>query len=177
MSKLVTEEAPSPSLGDKLLRTLWNVIWLVLFRPSPTPLHVWRRMLLRLFGAKIGKGVHAYPSARVWAPWNLVMEDRSCLAAGVDCYSAARIHLGSDCVVSQRAYLCAASHNPRKSTFPLLIGQIYVGEGAWVAAEAFIGPGVTVGRRSVVGARSVVTQDVPDGAIVAGNPSRVISTR
>jgi len=169
--------SPAPTLADKLRRAVWGAAWLLLYRPSPVPLHAWRRALLRLFGARIGKGAHPYPSAWIWAPWNLVMGDRSCLAAGVDCYSAGPVVLGADCVVSQRAYLCSAGHDFRDPGFPLLLGEIRVGEGAWVATEAFIGPGVTIGRRAVVGARAVVTRSVPQAAIVAGNPSRVVGQR
>lgn len=59
--------------GNKFMRAVWGLVWLGLYRPSPVPLHAWRRFLLRLFGAKIGAGAHPYPSSRIWAPWNLVM--------------------------------------------------------------------------------------------------------
>jgi putative colanic acid biosynthesis acetyltransferase WcaF len=105
------------------------------------------------------------------------MQARSSLASGVDCYSVGRVVLGEDCIVSQRAYLCGASHDIHDPAFTLLLGDIHVGDGAWVATEAFVGPGVTVGRRAVVGARAVATRDVEPGAIVAGNPARKIGER
>jgi putative colanic acid biosynthesis acetyltransferase WcaF len=162
---------------NKLGRAAWAVVWLALYRPSPRPLHGWRRFLLRCFRAKVGRAAHPYPGARVWAPWNLEMGEHSCLADGVDCYSVARIRLGRGTLVSQRAFLCAATHDYGDPSFPLVPRPITVGDGAWVAAEAFIGPGVTVGEGSVVGARACVTKDVEPWTVMAGNPARVIKRR
>jgi putative colanic acid biosynthesis acetyltransferase WcaF len=163
--------------SGRLRRSLWNLVWLLLYRPSPTPLHGWRRMLLRLFGAAIGEGAHPYPSARIWAPWNLEMGEGSCLAPGVDCYSVHRVTLGDRAIVSQRASLCSATHDHNDPAFPLVTAPIAIEADAWVAAEAFIGPGVTVGRGAVVGARAVVMRDVAGWTVVAGNPARKISDR
>lgn len=169
--------AAPPTFSNKARRALWWVVWLCLFRPSPVLFHFWRRMLLRLFGARVGRDAHPYPSAWVWAPWNLTMGDGSCLGEGVDCYSAAPIVLGTNAIVSQRAYLCAASHDIRKPGMPLLTGGIIIGDGAWVAAEAFVGPGVELGRRGVVAARAVVTRHVPAETVVAGNPATAVAQR
>jgi putative colanic acid biosynthesis acetyltransferase WcaF len=169
--------SPSPSLGLKLRRGLWGAAWFLLYRPTPVPLHGWRRFLLRLFGARVGAGAHPYPSAWVWAPWNLELGPGSCLAAGVDCYSAGRVVIGAGCVISQRAYLCSASHDIHDPSFPLLLGDIHVEDGAWVATEAFVGPGVTVGRFAVLGARAVTTRDVEARAVMVGNPARCVGRR
>jgi putative colanic acid biosynthesis acetyltransferase WcaF len=165
----------APNLQDKAVRVLWLVVWTLLYRPSPTPLFWWRRFLLRLFGAEVEGGAHPYPSARIWAPWNLVMKAGSCLGSGVDCYCVDRIVLGRDAVVSQRAFLCTASHDHREPGFRLLTGPVVIGDNAWVAAEAYIGPGVTLGAGAVAGARAVVVRDVPAGAVVVGNPARLIA--
>jgi putative colanic acid biosynthesis acetyltransferase WcaF len=103
------------------------------------------------------------------------MKAGSCLAAGVDCYCVDRIELGRDAVVSQRAFLCTATHDHREAGFRLMTGPVVIGENAWVAAEAYIGPGVTLGAGAVAGARAVVVQDVPPGAVVVGNPARVVA--
>jgi putative colanic acid biosynthesis acetyltransferase WcaF len=168
---------PYPNLRDKMLRTLWLIAWALLYRPSPTPFFRWRRLLLRLFGAEVGDEAHPYPSARVWAPWNLVMKAGSCLASGVDCYCVDKIVIGRDAVVSQRAFLCTASHDFRGTDFALTAAPIEIGDNAWVAAEAYIGPGVTLGTGSVAGARAVVVRDVAPGAIVVGNPARVVESK
>lgn len=166
-----------PRFSDKLRRAVWGVIWFLFYRPSPVVLHGWRRFLLRAFGAQIAQAAHPYPSAQIWAPWNLVMEARSCLGPKANCYSADKIVLEEDCVVSQGTHLCSASHDFRDPEFPLITGPIIIGRGAWVAAEAFIGPGVHIGAKSVVGARAVVVKNVQPGDVVGGNPARIIAKR
>src|SRR5687767_7572765 len=99
------------SLRHKVARCAWSAIWLVLYRPSPRVFHAWRRFLLRIFGSKIGRGAHPYPSARVWAPWNLEMGIDSALGDGVDCYCVGLIRIGKGAVVSQYAFLCSATHD------------------------------------------------------------------
>ena len=165
------------SRANKLARAAWNLVWLLLYRPSPIPFHAWRRFLLRLFGARIGKGTHPYPSARIWAPWNLVMHEHSCLSHFVDCYCVDRIELGAHATVSQYSYLCTASHDFRKRGMPLVTGPIVIGQNAWVAADAFIGPGVEIGEGAVVGARSSVFKDIAPWRVVAGSPAREIGQR
>lgn len=165
------------SLGNRAGRALWGVVWLLLFRPSPRPLHAWRRLLLGLFGARLGRGVRVYQSTRIWAPWNLTMGDYSVLGDHVDCYAVDRIEIGAHSIVSQYTFLCAATHDPDQPSFPLITKPIRIGAQAWVAADAFIGPGVTVGDGAVVGARACVFKDVAPGAIVGGNPARLIRMR
>lgn len=173
-------EARSPSelpLSNKVMRGLWGVAWLVLFRPSPRPLHGWRCFLLRLFGASIGRGVLVYQSVRVWAPWNLEMADGSCLGDWVDCYSVDKISLGRRAIVSQYSYLCTATHDFSRRDRPLVTRPIVIGDDAWVTADVFIGPGVKIGEGTVVGARSTVVRDLPPWSIAVGSPARVIGKR
>lgn len=167
----------SLSLRNRIGRALWGVVWAILFRPSPRILHGWRRALLRLFGAKIGRGARVYPSAQVWAPWQLEMGDFSCLGPKVDCYCVAPIRIEAHAVVSQYSHLCSASHDFERADFPLLTRPIVIGEGAWVAADAFVGMGVTVGAGAVVGARASVFKDVEPWTVVGGNPARFIKKR
>jgi len=159
------------------MRLAWSVAWHALYRPSPTFLHSWRRLLLRAFGAKIGLAAHPYPNCRIWAPWNLTMGRHSGIANNVDVYSVAQIVVGDFATISQYAHLCAATHDYEDSEFRLLPKPIAIGDRAWVAAGAFIGPGVKVGEGAVVGAHAVVTGDVEPWAVVAGNPARTIKTR
>jgi putative colanic acid biosynthesis acetyltransferase WcaF len=105
------------------------------------------------------------------------MEDRSCLANGVGCFNVAPIEIGEDAVVSQDAYLCTATHDYNDRSFPLLIAPITIEAHAWVAAGAFLSPGITVHRGAVVGARSVVTANVAAWSVVAGNPARFVKSR
>lgn len=168
---------PPPGPRDKLRRAIWGATWHLLYRPSPTIAHGWRRFLLRSFGANIGPAAHPYPSAWIWAPWNLEMGPRSCLGPRANCYSAAKIILEADSIVSQDVHLCSASHDIRDPSFSLVTAPIVIGRGAWVAADAFVGPGVEIGERAVVGARSVVMKDVFSSRVVAGNPAKEVGKR
>jgi putative colanic acid biosynthesis acetyltransferase WcaF len=165
------------NVGNKFTRLLWNVIWILLFRSSPVVFHVWRNLLLKMFGACIAKGVHVYPDVRIWAPWNLEMAQNSSLGPGVICYSVDKVLIGEGVVISQYAHLCTAGHDIRDLNFQLTHQPIIVDPFAWVAADAFIGPGVHIGEGAVVGARACVFKSVKPWVIVAGNPARVIGHR
>lgn len=164
-------------MANRAGRALWGIVYALLFRPSPRPLHAWRCLLLKLFGAKLGRGVRVYNSARIWAPWNLVMGDFSVLGDRVDCYAVDRIEIGAHSIVSQYSFLCTATHDPHQPSFPLITAPIIIGAGCWVAADVFVGPGVTVGEGAVVGARASVFKSVEAWMVVGGNPAKPISSR
>ena len=168
---------PSFSVGNRLRRVVWNVAYTFLFRPSPRPCHAWRTFLLRAFGAAIGKQCHVYPKVKIWAPWNLVMDDCAGMADDVTCYSMATVTLGKKVVVSQGAHLCTGTHDYESSSFQLYAQPIVVGDNAWLCAECFIGPGVTIGEGAVIGARSVVTKDMPTWMVCAGQPCKPLKNR
>ena len=152
-------------------------VYRVFFLLSPRPLHRWRAFLLRVFGARVGSSVHIYPAARVWAPWNLEIGDGCGIGDGVILYSQGRIRLGAYAVISQGAHLCAGTHDYEKPGFPLVTRPITVGAHAWLAAECFVMPGVTIGDGAVIGARAVVTKDMPPWTVCAGHPCRPLKPR
>lgn len=168
---------PSYSLGHRMFRAVWNVAWLVLAAWTPASLHRWRVWLLNRFGAQVHPTAHVYGSARVWYPPNLAMEARSCLGPRVNCYCMAAIKIGRGTIVSQGAHLCAGMHDIEDPEFQLLAKPIELGDGSWIAAEAFLGPGVTVGRSAVVGARAVLFKDALPHGIYAGNPAQLLRQR
>jgi putative colanic acid biosynthesis acetyltransferase WcaF len=168
---------PLPTFSDQLRRAIWRFCWLLFFRASPVPLFYWRVIILRAFGGNIAGSAKPYPSAKIWAPWNLVMERQTCLAPGVECYNVGLVTLRSGVTVSQQAFLCTASHDPHDPQFALVVGSIEIDSGAWIGAQAFVGPGTFVGRDAVVAARAVVVRDVPENVIVGGNPATVIGQR
>lgn len=172
-----THTGPSFSLGNRLARLAWGIVWICLFLPSPRPLHGWRRLLLRLFGARVGSGVHVYPSARIWAPWNLQLDDLCGVGDRVILYSQGKITVGARAVISQGAHLCAGTHDHTKPGFPLVTKPITIGAEAWLAAECFVLPGVTIGKGAVIGARSVVTKDQPEWTVCGGHPCVAIKPR
>jgi len=165
------------SLANKVGRGLWGVVWATLFRPTPRPFHAWRRLLLRSFGAKLGPRANVYQSARIWAPWNLEMEEGSCLGDFVDAYSVDKIRLGKGAVVSQYSYLCTASHDYHDSGHPLITAPITIQAKAWVTADVFVAPGVTIGEGAVVTARSSVFSDIDPWKVASGNPAVVVRSR
>jgi putative colanic acid biosynthesis acetyltransferase WcaF len=132
---------------------------------------------LRLFGAEVGNNVHIDSSAKIFIPWNLKIGDWTSVGFEVLLYNLGPLTIGERVTISQRAHLCGGSHDYRSSTMDLIKAPIRIGNGAWVCADAFIGPGVKVGRSAVVGARAVVVKDVADGVVVAGNPAGQVGKR
>jgi len=169
---------PSPhSAANKAMRLLWQAAWLLLFRPVPWFWHAPRRALLRLFGARVGRGAQIMPSVHIWAPWNLSLGAHATVSHGVDLYAVDRIAIGAHATISQRAFLCTATHDIDHPNMPLQTAPIRIGDGAWICAEAYVHPGVTIGIDAVAGVRAVVLHDVLPGQVVGGNPAHFIRMR
>ncbi len=151
---------------------LWWLVQAIAFPLTPQPLFGVRRFILRLFGAKIGRGVLIRPTARFTYPWKVEIGNYSWIGDDVVFYSLDRISIGNHCVISQKTYLCTGSHDALDSTFNLITNPIHIGNGAWVAADCFIGPGVNIGANTVVGARSSVFHHLPDGYFCWGSPAK-----
>ncbi|MFM5918592.1 MAG: putative colanic acid biosynthesis acetyltransferase [Novosphingobium sp.] len=171
------EGGASFSLGNRLFRVLWMATWLVLARFTPPPLHGWRRFVLRLFGADVGRNARVHASASIWLPANLELGEHVLIGPGVRLYNQGRITIGARSVISQRAHICASTHDITDPLFQLVVRPVTIGQQCWVAAEAFVGPGVTMGDRSVLGARGALfTSAEPDG-VYGGNPAAFIKLR
>ena len=165
------------SFNHRLFRAIWAVVWLVGAAWTPAPLHKWRILLLRLFGAKVSLSARVYGSARIWYPPNLKVGKQSCLGPAVVCYCMGPIRIGDRVVISQRAHLCGGTHDVSDPQFQLVTHPITIEDFAWIAAEAFVGPGVTVAEGAVLGARGVTTKDLASWSIYAGNPACLIKLR
>lgn len=165
------------SFRNRVYRVAWNVFYLLFFRYSPRPLHSWRSLILKLFGAKVGKNVHIYPKVKIWAPCNLIVQDEVGVGDGAILYSQATIILQYRSIISQGVHLCTGTHDYTKKEHPLIAYTITIGAMAWIAAEAFVHPGVTIGDGAVIGARSVVLKDMPEWMVCSGNPCRPIKKR
>lgn len=160
--------------------TLARIGWMVLrpfFALSPRQIWVWRRMVLRCAGAKIGKNVHIYPTVKIVMPWNIRIDDDAAVGDQAILYALGEISIGARATVSQYVHVCAGSHDYKSLTMELQKTPIEIAPDSWVCADAFIGPGVVIGDRTVVGARAVVTKSVSKDAIIVGNPAQVIGVR
>lgn len=165
------------SFNDKIKRRIWSLISIFLFRPFSLPfLNFWRIFILKTFGAKIAKGSVVYASAKIPSPWNLEMNSFSVLGPRVELHIDKTI-LGKKVTISQGTYLCSGSHDISSINKPFISAPIIIKDFVWIAAEAFIGPGVEIGEGAIVGARSVVTKDVAAWTVVAGNPAKFIKKR
>jgi len=165
------------SLRSRMGRAVWGVVYLLLFRPSPRPAHVWRAWLLRCFGARLGPHCHIYAGARIWAPWNLHCADVVAIADGAEIYNEALISIGSHATISQQAYLCSASHDAHDPAFPLIAAPISIGARAWICARATVMPGVTVGDGAVLALGAVATHNLDAWTVYGGLPARKLSER
>ena len=166
------------SYKNKLLRLLWGIVYNLFFRTLPGPLfYGWRNMLLRLFGAKIGKNCKIRSSIKVWAPWNIELGDYVAIGQKAELYSVDKIIIGTKVTISQGAYICTASHNIYSKQNELITTTIIINDCTWIAADAFVGMGVTIGEGAVVGARAAVFKDVEPWSIVGGNPAQFIKKR
>ena len=157
-------------------RILWSIFFLF-FRYSPRVFFGWRNFMLRLFGAKIGKNVHIYPSAVIYLPWNLKVGNDSSIGEWALIYNLGKIDIGSKATISHRAHLCAGTHKYFKANLPLMRLPIKIGDQVWICSDSFIGPNVIIGNSAIVGAGAVVMKNVKSRQIVAGNPAKFIKLR
>ena len=156
---------------------LWSIVEATLFRLSPQIAYGWRRWLLRLFGARVGRGARIRPSARITYPWKVSIGDHAWIGDGAALYSLGEIHIGANAVISQNCYLCAASHDFTKPDFPIFARTVTIEPEAWLAADVFVAPGITVGRGAVIGSRSSVFSDMPALMLCFGSPARPVRPR
>jgi putative colanic acid biosynthesis acetyltransferase WcaF len=156
---------------------LWWLIQDTFFRWSPDFMYGWRNWLLRLFGAKIGKGVRFRPTVTITYPWKVTIGDYSWIGQNVVLYSLGEIEIGSHVSISERSYICTASHDYTQSDFPIFAKKTCIGAQSWLATDVFLAPGVSIGEGAVIGARSSVYSDMPKKMVCFGNPCKPIKVR
>jgi putative colanic acid biosynthesis acetyltransferase WcaF len=161
----------------KVGRLLWAVTYALVFRRT---FHNWyglRAAILRRFGARVGRNVRVRRTARIEIPWNLTLGDDVSIGDEAILYSLGPVTVGARSFLSQYAHLCAGTHDGTRSDYPLIRAPITVGEDCWIAADAFVGPGVSIGDRTIIGARASVFSDIPPDVIAVGNPAKPIKPR
>jgi putative colanic acid biosynthesis acetyltransferase WcaF len=171
------EGGPTYSLENRLFRACWMLTWSLLASWTPPPLHPWRRFLLRLFGASVAETANVHGSAKIWYPPNLELGRYAMIAGEVTVYSVEKIIIHDYAVVSQGANLCGAGHDIEDVNFQTVARPITIGRRAWVATEAFVGPGVTIGDGAVLGARACAFRDLEPWTVYRGNPAAAIKPR
>src|SRR5437588_5230349 len=169
-------DSPWP-MSQRFLRVLWEFCWTLFCVWTPKPLNGWRLFWLRVFDARIDGTPFVHQRARIAIPWNLTLRDRACLGDRANAYSLGEIEVGERATIAQEAYLSTGSHDFSHPSIPLTAAKITIGADAFIGARAFVLPGVTIVGRSVIGACSVVTENVPPDVFAAGNPCRVLRPR
>ena len=175
MIDLSNYKEPRP---HRVKRLLWlgvnSTIFKLLIGP---PLRHVRTFLLRLFCANIPYSSSVYQSCKVYAPWNLSMGKYTCIGPNTEIYNKGKVTIGNNCVISQGAFICTAGHDITDRKNSLITGSIIIEDDAWIAADAFVGMGVTIKEGAVVGARAAVFKDVDSWTVVGGNPAKFIKKR
>lgn len=175
-AKVAAESSPW-STREKIFRAVWMLTGKPIFRVSFHNWYGFRSVLLRMFGAKVGKRVRIRPSASVEIPWNVELGDDVTIGDYAIIYSLGTIRIGDRTIVSQYAHLCAGTHDYTDRRFPLIRPEIVIGEDAWIGADAFVGPAVNVGRLAVLGARSSAYKSLEDQMVYVGNPAKALKKR
>ena len=160
----------------KVVEGLWHLLQAMLLS-SWLPGSFHRRMLLRVFGASIGTGVVIKPGVRVKFPWKLKVGNHSWIGEHVWIDNLAPVTIGANCCLSQGAYLCTGSHDWSRRHFDLIVKPIRLEDGAWVAAKACVGPGVTVGQGAILAMGSVAVTDLAPWQIYQGNKAVHLKSR
>jgi putative colanic acid biosynthesis acetyltransferase WcaF len=168
---------PSFTLRNRIGRLAWMTVWKLFAAWTPPQMNGWRLFLLRLFGAKVSNTARIYSSVKIWSPSNIEVADFACIGPRVTVYSMAKISFGSYSLASQGAHICAGTHDIDDENFQLRAQPIVIGSRSWIAAEAFVGPGVIVGEGAVLGARGVTFRNLQPWSVNAGNPARRIRDR
>jgi putative colanic acid biosynthesis acetyltransferase WcaF len=168
---------PTFALRFRIMRLIWMVTWRLLAAWTPPPMRRWRNMLLRCFGARLDATATVHAKAIIWWPGHLVMGRYASLGPGAICYNIATVTIEDFASVSQRAHLCTGSHDIQDSEFPLVHRPITLRANCWIAAEAFVGPGVVVKEGAVLGARGVAAKGLEAWTVYVGNPARAVGTR
>jgi putative colanic acid biosynthesis acetyltransferase WcaF len=156
---------------------LWWITEKLVFNTSPQFMYGWRRFLLRLFGATIGKNVIVRPSVHTQFPWKLKIGNNSWIGDNVTLYNLGNITIGENVVVSQKSYLCTGTHDYRQPNFPILKMDIVINDEAWIGTDVYIAPGVEIESGCIVGARSSVYKSLPGNKVCLGNPAVPVRDR
>ena len=164
-------------LSLRVKKLLWDFTWSVCCRTTPKPFNIWRVFIFKLFGGRVDGHVFIHQSARIHFPWNVTLFDRASLGERCWIYSLGSIQIGSGATIAQEVFLCGGSHDFSSPKRALIVGNIDIGEDAFISARVTILPDVNIGKNTIVGTGSVVTKSVQPCLVVAGNPAVTIKSK
>jgi putative colanic acid biosynthesis acetyltransferase WcaF len=178
VSESYLARAASPyTTREKVMRVLWMYLGQLLFRMTFHNWYALRAAILRLFGARVGRPVRIRPSVIIEQPWNLSIGDNSSIGDRSVVYCLGKVTIGNNVSISQHAHLCAGTHDYSTPDLPLLRPPVVIKDHAWVAADTFVGPNVTVGEGAILGARGCAFKDLEPWSIYGGNPAKKLRDR
>jgi putative colanic acid biosynthesis acetyltransferase WcaF len=163
--------------GGRVKSFLWYFVNILFFINPLNPFSGLKLVLLKLFGAKIGKGVHIKPGVNIKYPWLLEISNHVWVGENVWIDNLAKVTIKDHVCISQGAMLLCGNHNYKKSTFDLIVGEIHLKEGSWVGAKAIVCPGVTLNSHAILSVGSVASKTLEAYAIYQGNPAIKIRER
>jgi putative colanic acid biosynthesis acetyltransferase WcaF len=163
--------------GSKIKRLIWYFINAFVFNSGIFPVYGLKRSLLRLFGARIGKGVLIKPYVNIKYPWFLEVGDYTWVGEKVWIDNLGQITIGSNVCISQGAYLLTGNHDYKSSSFGLMVKGIIIEDGAWIGAKSTVCPGVTCKSHSLLSVGSIATKDLEEYTIYQGNPAVKVKGR
>ena len=161
------------SLKYKIKLQLWRIVDPLLFKTSLHPFNGWRCFLLRLFGAKIGKGCYISPKSDIFLPWNLEIGNFVSIDDHAYIKPRTKITIGDYVSIATFVHIIPGGHNVRSRHFDSDLAPVVIEHSAFIGADTFISKGVTIGQFSVIGARSTVMKSIPENSIAFGNPCKV----
>ncbi len=159
------------TVGERVLTILWAVVRFSCFRFSPPFANRWRVMLLNLFGASVHASARIAPSAQVDFPWNLIVEPHVTICHEVIINCMGTVRIGEYSRISQYSHICAGTHDYQRRDMSIVRSPITIGKSVWIAADAFVGPDVTIGDGCMLAARSSAFGDLPANQICLGEPA------
>ena len=163
--------------AGKIKMALWYFVNALFFMNPLNPISGLKVLLLRLFGAKVGRGVVIKPSVNIKYPWLLEIGDNTWIGERVWIDNLAKVKIGKNCCLSQGSMLLCGNHNYKKSTFDLVVLPIVLEDGAWVGAMSTVCPGVSIKTHAILTVDSVATETLQAYSLYKGNPAVKIRER
>lgn len=163
--------------GNPVKRLLWYYVNALFFKTGLLPVSGFKSFLLRIFGAKVGKGLTIKPGVNIKYPWNLIIGNHVWIGENVWIDNLVNVTIGNNVCISQGAVILTGNHNYKKPSFDLITGGVMINEGAWIGALAVVNPGLTVSTHAVLTTGSVANRNMDAYSIYQGNPAVKIRDR